>query len=82
MKINLKPPVIKNQWSSFRTNGFFSAFSGAEIRSEGAVVPQQSAIEDYDEKKTLKVARNVHRLCHISKLIAENEFVSLTYEAY
>ena len=40
------------------------------------------AVEDYDEKETLKVARHAHRLCPISKLIAENEFVSLAYEVY
>lgn len=40
------------------------------------------AIEDYDEKETLKVARHAHRLCPISKLIAENRFVSLAYEIY
>lgn len=40
------------------------------------------AVEDYDEKETLKVARHAHRLCPISKLIAENEFVSLAYEIY
>lgn len=40
------------------------------------------AIEAYDEKETLKVARHAHRLCPISKLIAKNEFVSLAYEAY
>lgn len=40
------------------------------------------AIEDYDENETVKVARHAHRLCPISKLIAENEFVSLAYEVY
>lgn len=40
------------------------------------------AVEDYDETETLKVARHAHRLCPISKLIAENSFVSLAYESY
>ncbi len=40
------------------------------------------AIEDYDEKETLQVAHHAHRLCPISKLIAENPFVSLAYEKY
>lgn len=40
------------------------------------------AIEDYVEEETMKVARHADRLCPVSKLIAENEFVSLAYEAY
>lgn len=40
------------------------------------------AVEDYDEKETMKVARHAHRLCPVSKLIEKNEFVSLAYEAY
>lgn len=40
------------------------------------------AVEGFDEEKTLKFAKHADRLCPISKLIAENEFVSLVYEAY
>lgn len=40
------------------------------------------AVEDYDEKETMKIARHADRLCPVSKLITENPFVSLAYEAY
>lgn len=40
------------------------------------------AVEDYDEKETMKVARHADRLCPVSKLITKNPFVSLAYEAY
>lgn len=40
------------------------------------------AVEDFDEQQTLKFARHADRLCPISKLIKDNEFVSLAYEAY
>lgn len=40
------------------------------------------AIEGYDEKETMKVARHADRLCPVSKLITENPFVSLAYEQY
>lgn len=46
------------------------------------IVTAYIAVEDYDEEETLKVARHADRLCPISKLITENQFVSLAYEAY
>lgn len=46
------------------------------------IVTAYVAIEDYDEEETLKVARHADRLCPVSKLITENQFVSLAYEAY
>lgn len=46
------------------------------------IVTAYIAVEDYDEKETLKVARHADRLCPISKLIRKNQFVSLAYETY
>lgn len=46
------------------------------------IVTAYVAIEDYDEDETLKIAGHADRLCPVSKLITENEFVSLEYEAY
>lgn len=46
------------------------------------VVIAYVAIEGYDEKQTMKIAKIADRLCPISKLITKNEFVSLEYEVY
>lgn len=46
------------------------------------IVTAYASIEGYDESETLKIAKMADRLCPISKLIIENEFVSLKYEAY
>ncbi len=41
-----------------------------------------AAIQDHNEKETLRIANSADRLCPISKLISKNEFVSLEYEEY